>query len=738
MERLATVKPLGHDFTLRVPHRNRHWYEGDGYEPLSASIFGTACSAADVVIDIGAHVGFFSLLAASSNPDARVVAVEASPQNAAVLKENLALNGMRNVDVVNAAFSDSAGSVWLEVTEASDNCGLAGHPDSPTIERVRVPSIDGAALHVDAAERLVIKVDVEGYEPAALDGLRDVMTAADEVRLLIEFNPRCLRAAGTDPREVLDRLRALDLRIFALHDLGHRWQEVKPGDDDPTQHAQAGYLNLWCVPPKPATSLSVVVHSAALSGAERSHVEFCRDLIVGGRLVHTVLPEPDQRLGALLKATGSTVSVVKRYPWWAVPADIPEGQASPEWKENLSTEEVVSAISDVDPDVVVTQSVVVPQGATAATILDKPHVWWLREFGDRDHGLRLPLPPQELGAVIRALSNGILCNSHAVREHYFPGEPGAASVVSPVPAGRSPGTPIRRISDRFSVGVVGSLQPGKGHEDAIRAVALLEQEGLLVELVCVGRGVPADLNRLQTLAQQLEVSDRIFYTGEVTEDVDFFASMDVLALTSRAEAYGRVALEAARAGVPIVYAASGGLTEYMTPDQTGLAYQPGSPEKLAWALRRLIESAELREHVIDEARKMEEALRADPARLERLFSALDAAVASKGTNPLTASLIWALQGAQMSHSAVERVQRERDDALEAGAATYADLNEARRELDEALNRLDGALAGQERAIAERDEMNETLRIIQSGRSWRWAAQFRQYRSLVSRRQPGKD
>jgi FkbM family methyltransferase len=125
---------------------------------------------ADTFFDVGAHVGFFSVCAASLG--ARVVAVEPDPSNAARLRRNVELNGF-DVTVVEAAAWDETGTVDL-VGGASPK------------ERVAVPGERTASVSLDdLAERhglpTVVKVDVEGAESRVLEGAKRVLAEASPV-----------------------------------------------------------------------------------------------------------------------------------------------------------------------------------------------------------------------------------------------------------------------------------------------------------------------------------------------------------------------------------------------------------------------------------------------------------------------------------------------------------------------------------------------------------------------------
>lgn len=641
MEEVVLVRPKGCDFSLEVPTRNRSWYEGPGYEPFSTRLFERSCRAADIVLDIGAHVGYFSLVGARSMPTARVISVEASPDNFEVLNRNLMTNAASQVEVINAAFGASAGRTWIELTECSDNCGISGHPNSPTIERVEVPAISGSELRVPPGSRLAVKLDVEGHELEALEGLASVFDAAQDARLLIEFNPKCIRAAGSPPLAVLDWLYDHGFRLFALDEDAYRWTDLPRGRNDVEVMAGTSYFNILCIPSTKALTISVVMHSAALAGAERSHLEMVQELVSGGCMVDTVMPSPDGGLVEQVRASGSSASLVEAYAWWVVPDNDPDAEAATaRWRRHMVAPQVTDAIAAIDPDVVLTQTIAVPQGAIASAILGKPHVWWLREYADIDHGLRLPMPPAEMGRVVSELSAVVLANSAAVRDHYFPCDHDAALVVHPGPRLTEV---IRRTCDGarpYTFGVIAGLHLGKGQADAIAAIAELKRSGLDARLLCVGPGSAADIARLEAQIEDLDVGDRVSLAGMMDDRNQIYSLVDAVAVTSRAEAFGRIAFEATDAGVPVIYAANGGIVEYMIPGVTGLAYPPGDCTALAQAMASLIGHPERTRALVASASHHLRDFRNNPERTAALLEALHRAVHEGSRKPWQQLVAW--------------------------------------------------------------------------------------------------
>ena len=724
---MRIVHPPGCEFQLTVPTRQVSLYTTRGYEPYSTAIFGLSCAWADDVIDIGAHIGYYSLLAASSKPAARVVAVEASPDNAAVLRENAHLNGCESIEVISAAFSDTTSPVQFHLAEASDNSARGEHPSSPTVGIVEVPGVTGNDLGIEPGRNLLIKLDVEGYELAALRGLEDVLIAAAETRILVEFNPTCIRPTGVSPTAILEWLTSRGFRLFALNETEFAWREVDIARIE--GEVGDGYLNVWCVPHETCVTVSAVLHSAGLSGAERFHIEAARALVSLGCMVQTIIPQPDLGLVAELKRSGSSIVLVDKYPWWVDKSG-----------DDMSMRDIVSSrvrdeIALVNPDVVLTQTLTVPQGAFAAASLDKPHVWCLMEFGDLDYDLRFPSTPVDFGKLISSLSDVVLTISEAVKRHFFPDGNDSVHVVRVKPQVPNGKTSQRGQRGVPIIGVIASLTPGKGHEDVIRAIAhpLLEDTPLRLRLI--GHGSEERTTSLQQLAQELGVDDQIDFTGSISSRAEVYGSVDIVAVTSRAEAFGRVPFEATAAGRPVIYSASGGMIEYMVSGVTGLSYEPGDIDALAENIRNLLEDEALQSALVSQAQ----------SHFHKMF------VENEPGIKLRAHLVDAIarhqqrvDGLDVARDIALRVAHSLDAQRVAQQSLREELSAQYEELVVQLGALttdrDAVLADREAVLADRAEVRDDRDALlaerdamRNSRLWRFAQPYRNVRQFFRTR-----
>jgi FkbM family methyltransferase len=129
-----------------------------------------------VVYDVGANVGFLTLIAARLvGPAGHVYAFEPIPANAAAIERNVALNGLANVTVLELALSNHEGEAVLHIPDVNQGAALADvdHGFDPADEiTVRIAALDALRLQEQLRDPDVVKLDVEGAELLVLDGMR--------------------------------------------------------------------------------------------------------------------------------------------------------------------------------------------------------------------------------------------------------------------------------------------------------------------------------------------------------------------------------------------------------------------------------------------------------------------------------------------------------------------------------------------------------------------------------------
>lgn len=159
------------------------------YEPDVSAVFRRVLRPGMGVIDIGANIGYFSMLSASLvGPEGLVVAVEPNGANARMLEASRRVNGFENIVVVQAAAGPEVGMLVLHRSH-SNGTTSALPDDAAALLRAESVACVPVDLVLPPGRRFeLIKADVEGAEFKALSGCREVI-ARDRPIIVSEFSP---------------------------------------------------------------------------------------------------------------------------------------------------------------------------------------------------------------------------------------------------------------------------------------------------------------------------------------------------------------------------------------------------------------------------------------------------------------------------------------------------------------------------------------------------------------------
>ncbi|MDE2059872.1 MAG: FkbM family methyltransferase [candidate division NC10 bacterium] len=175
--------------------RGKRWVVGSSthgcwlgsYEYAKQRLFEQSVRSGDIVYDIGAHTGFYTLLASVLvGSTGRVVAFEPLPRNLAYLRKHLALNHVRNTVVMEGAVCENEGEVRIVAGLNSSETRV----DAKGTMSVRALTIDHLIFRDGFPAPTVIKIDVEGAEHAVLRGGIQLLTEKRPLIFLSTHGPQ--------------------------------------------------------------------------------------------------------------------------------------------------------------------------------------------------------------------------------------------------------------------------------------------------------------------------------------------------------------------------------------------------------------------------------------------------------------------------------------------------------------------------------------------------------------------
>ena len=345
--------------------------------------------------------------------------------------------------------------------------------------------------------------------------------------------------------------------------------------------------------------LWVTFAAAEIGAVEMGTAEGVRELAERGHELHVQVPAPGP-ITELLDGV-ATIHVVPHNPWivrqfgptirWAA------------YNALVATPKTVSLIDRLQPDVVVTETILYPTGAISARVRRTPHVWFVHALPQGEHSF----PPLLLGkkVTLRAvgrLSAVVMCVSHAVLREASQWIPQDRMRVVRWAADVPSVEPEHRPNGSFRLILLGHKSPGKGQHEALRALAVLRQRGLDVELDLVGGGAREYESELRRLAAQLGVADYVRFIPHRQDRLALMKAADVALVCSRRDAFPRVPIEAMKLGVPVVAAADYGLLEAVQDGVTGLHYPPGDHVELAESVSTLMQDPAMARRLAENAR----------------------------------------------------------------------------------------------------------------------------------------
>jgi FkbM family methyltransferase len=217
------------------------------YEEETTKLFTEIVRDGMNVLDLGANVGYYTLLAGSQVGErGRVFAFEPWQGSFSLLQKNIEVNGFKNITAVPKAVSSRCGRRELFLAKDPVHHSLALENGSKSVE-VDVITVDEFVRERNISVD-VVKMDVEGAESDVLEGMADTISKNPHMKLITELAPVHLERNNCSPSQFLRKLMDYDFRLYFIDDEKHtRALITRENIDDMINFTRSQvFANVYC------------------------------------------------------------------------------------------------------------------------------------------------------------------------------------------------------------------------------------------------------------------------------------------------------------------------------------------------------------------------------------------------------------------------------------------------------------------------------------------------------------
>ncbi len=216
------------------------------YEPFEVSLFRAYLKPGMTVLDIGANLGYYTVIAAARvGASGRVIAVEPDKDNQYFLQKNVTENGLSHVTVVPVAVAATEGEAVLYMS--SDNKGdhrVYPVEGSRQQQQIHTTTIDALMTQFDLTHVDVIKMDIQGAEGLALQGMQELLSKTASMAIFTEFWPEGLQKTGQDPLLFLQTFLSHGFVLLSINEEKGTLDDIEHIDVFAKKFEQRAYANI--------------------------------------------------------------------------------------------------------------------------------------------------------------------------------------------------------------------------------------------------------------------------------------------------------------------------------------------------------------------------------------------------------------------------------------------------------------------------------------------------------------
>ena len=187
------------------------------YEPYFSELFRAHIEEGSVVLDIGANLGYYTLIASSKA--SQVIAYEPEPENGALLERTIAVNNLTHVTLIKSGVgaSEEVRTLSLDPDNRGKHTLLESGMSGAEQHYVPMCTIDASLRTLGVSQVDAIKMDIEGWEAHAFVGMMETLKTHHPI-LFFEYAPKRIGISGMSPVRMLESLLSLGYTLYVINE----------------------------------------------------------------------------------------------------------------------------------------------------------------------------------------------------------------------------------------------------------------------------------------------------------------------------------------------------------------------------------------------------------------------------------------------------------------------------------------------------------------------------------------
>lgn len=190
------------------------------FEPYQMALFRQIIKPGMTVVDIGANIGLYSVIAGKLvGKDGKVFSFEPEKNNYEFLNRNIEANNLNNVFPNKTAVSSEKSTKNLFLfSENTGSYSLVDNRKTNVSVPVQTDTLDNLLKQLSTNKVDVIKMDIEGAEYKAFEGMIQTINNSANLKMMIEFFPNAIRRFNQDPLQFLNTIKSLGFKISEINE----------------------------------------------------------------------------------------------------------------------------------------------------------------------------------------------------------------------------------------------------------------------------------------------------------------------------------------------------------------------------------------------------------------------------------------------------------------------------------------------------------------------------------------